>query len=147
MVFKVCNKCDLNKSIENFYPVLGKKGKTYYSGRCKKCHRAINHKREKENPEVTRLWQRKSRLKKKYGISLEDYNKLLKDQNEKCAICYGKPEYKLYVDHDHKTGLVRGLLCHWCNFAIGLARDSSSILKNAIKYLDKYSSVGDLNLK
>jgi hypothetical protein len=50
-----------------------------------------------------------------YGISLEDYDKILTQQEGVCACC-GKPDFiRLHVDHDHKTGKVRGLLCHICN--------------------------------
>lgn len=79
-------------------------------------------------------------LKEKYGISLQEYDEILKKQNDRCAICGKKSNengrYKvLYVDHDHKTGKVRGLLCESCNFALGLFRDKIDIVENAVKYL------------
>jgi hypothetical protein len=77
-------------------------------------------------------------LFKKYGITLEEYQKLWDDQNGVCAIC-GNPEpkegYMLAVDHDHITGKIRGLLCSRCNTSIGKFEDSIEILQNAIKYL------------
>jgi hypothetical protein len=79
-------------------------------------------------------------LKKTYGISVEDYNELLELQYGCCAIC-GRPqsEFKriLSVDHDHKTGKIRGLLCFSCNQALGLLHDNIQTLKKAIEYLEK----------
>jgi len=84
----------------------------------------------------------------KYGITEEQYNTLLKNQNGVCAICK-KPEMilhkgitlkKLSVDHDHSTGKVRGLLCHNCNLAIGYFEDNSTVVYNAYMYLNKVKS-------
>ncbi len=79
---------------------------------------------------------------KKYGITKQEYDKLLEQQNGACAIC-GNPETKthkgvkldLCVDHDHETGEIRGLLCKACNTALGLFRDNIENLSNAIDYL------------
>lgn len=67
---------------------------------------------------------------------------MLEEQHGVCAIC-GKPETKpnakyLAVDHDHKTGEVRGLLCNNCNRALGLLQDNTEVLQNAINYLKKH---------
>jgi hypothetical protein len=76
-------------------------------------------------------------LQKKYGISLKNYNELLEKQNGVCAICGRKNFLKrgLYVDHDHKTNKVRGLLCNHCNLALGYFDDSIPFLEKAIKYI------------
>lgn len=75
-----------------------------------------------------------------YGLTPEMYDGLLKNQNYKCAICgeeqNAQHRNKLYVDHNHETGKVRGLLCNNCNFAIGHLKDDIQLLKNAIKYLE-----------
>jgi hypothetical protein len=73
------------------------------------------------------------RYKERYGISLVEYQAMLDKQKNRCAIC--DIEEKLVVDHNHKTNEVRGLLCHGCNCAIGLLKDDSTILQNAITYL------------
>lgn len=76
-----------------------------------------------------------SRLKR-YGITLTEYNELLKRQNGGCAICgYDNDGKDLYVDHDHKTGTVRGLLCNGCNFGLGHFCDCVDRLEGAILYL------------
>lgn len=79
---------------------------------------------------------------KEHGITIDDYESMLKNQDFKCAICGKSGEnsdkYKyrpLFVDHNHKTGKVRGLLCGNCNFILGHAKDNILILENAIKYL------------
>ena len=72
---------------------------------------------------------------KSYGVSLEKYNKLQKEQKGLCKICGKKPKRKLCLDHCHKTNKIRGLLCHSCNFGLGLFKDKISVLKKAIKYL------------
>lgn len=91
-----------------------------------------------KNPEKAKIVKRRSVLKHKYGITLEDYQDLLTKQNSKCAIC--KREIGLCIDHDHKTGKTRGLLCHACNRAIGLLKENEEILKNAIYYINKYKT-------
>ena len=85
----------------------------------------------------------KNDLRRRYGISVEKYNKMKEKQNNLCAIC-GNPESRkskyggtcrLHIDHDHATGIVRGLLCNKCNNALGLTCENINILQNMIKYL------------
>ena len=76
-----------------------------------------------------------------FGLTLDDYNQMLESQNYRCAICgdEGNQENrfrKLSIDHDHKNGKVRGLLCSHCNFMLGQAKDDVEILQNAILYLE-----------
>jgi hypothetical protein len=93
--------------------------------------------------------QRKNHLKTLYGITLEEYDRLLQEQGGLCAICR-QPEtaqYKgkvmpLHVDHDHATKKVRGLLCRSCNYALGNVRDSILILEAAIRYLLRRPPLG-----
>ena len=81
-----------------------------------------------------KLYQKKN----KYGITEEEYNKLFEEQNNKCAICDTPfEEIKGFVDHDHLTKKVRGILCTRCNTLLGMARDNVNILQNAISYLQK----------
>ena len=77
-------------------------------------------------------------LKRRYGITPEEYQALSDAQNGLCRICQGPPQgrwKRLHVDHDHATGKVRGLLCHWCNNMLGHAKDSPTVLQAAIAYL------------
>lgn len=77
---------------------------------------------------------REYKLKTRYGISIDDYNKMSEQQKGKCKIC--NEETELVVDHNHETGKVRGLLCRQCNIALGAIKDNTSFLKRAISYLE-----------
>ena len=97
--------------------------------------------REK-NPEGSKLNIRKAHLQTTYGLTLEDYDYMLENQNEGCAICGTKDTGKwkhFCVDHNHKTGEVRGLLCHKCNLGLGALNDDLDIIKKAIVYLEIYN--------
>jgi len=78
-------------------------------------------------------------LKKIYGLSVEQYEAMRVAHNECCAICgasaYSQPHGTLCIDHCHKTGRVRGLLCKKCNTMIGMAEDQEWVLEKAIAYL------------
>lgn len=78
------------------------------------------------------------RIKGKYGLCREEYDRLLKSQGGRCAICWELPNRRfkhLVVDHDHDTGEVRGLLCSRCNRAIGLLCDDPDLIQEAVGYL------------
>ena len=81
-------------------------------------------------------------LKTLYGISLNDYREMKKEQKHVCAICKSKDTNKrtnaLCVDHCHSTNQVRGLLCTSCNFGLGSFNDNEELLANAIAYLEQY---------
>jgi len=84
---------------------------------------------------------RKYRLQK-FGMTNDDYWKLLESQDFKCASCGGDNEdgKLLSVDHDHLTGKVRGLLCHRCNITLGTMRDDLEKLKGLVRYLYRNST-------
>ena len=86
-------------------------------------------------------YARKHLYKKKYNITIEDYNQLLENQNNSCAICKsvfsGRGNNLFDVDHCHSTGKVRGLLCIKCNFGLGSFKDDIKALFEAINYLNK----------
>ena len=90
----------------------------------------------KNHPLKRKLYQKINHLKYKYGLTLEEYKKLKSKCDNKCMICNKKR--KLFIDHNHKTKQVRGLICHNCNFILGLAYDKLEILKNAYKYLKNH---------
>lgn len=93
---------------------------------------------------ASRDYQRKHALRiqlRRKGLTLEEYERVVAKQGETCAICGGPPggRWKKYnIDHCHKTGRMRGLLCKACNHAIGLFRDNPRLLKRAIAYLRRY---------
>lgn len=79
---------------------------------------------------------RNKNLKARYNITEEDYQQLSKQQNHRCAICSRKLP-QLYVDHDHKNSLIRGLLCNACNVGLGMFKESTYYLLSACEYLIK----------
>ena len=98
---------------------------------CRECHASReNAKFHKDN----------SALVRRYGITVDQYDKLLEQQNNSCAICQSIKvdkgrKRRLCVDHDHVTGKVRGLVCNRCNRAMGLADDSPELLVKMADYL------------
>lgn len=99
-----------------------------------------------KNPEKAKRCIRNSNYKKKYGITIQEYEHMFKQQGGVCAIC-NRPETlvtpsgetaSLAVDHCHATGKVRKLLCRQCNTMLGGSRDNVDILLNAIKYLKEH---------
>jgi hypothetical protein len=76
---------------------------------------------------------RRDHLKKRYSLSISEYEKLLDDQGGLCAIC--QAHSKLVVDHCHETGIVRGLLCQQCNSGIGMLKDDPNLVRAALQYL------------
>ena len=83
-------------------------------------------------------YHRERWLLRKYAMTVEDYNELLIEQDYACAICkkhVSEFERPLFVDHDHATGVIRGLLCNACNNILGQAYDNIEILKESINYL------------
>lgn len=91
----------------------------------------------KANPDRIRKIWRRATLKAKYGLSLEEYDRLCKEQRGVCAICNQpeKPGKRLVVDHNHKTGQQRGLLCNLCNSGLGYFRENLGFLSAAQIYL------------
>jgi hypothetical protein len=131
---KNCKICNNTKPLTEFG--IHKYQPDGYNIYCKECLRA------KHTTPTARLEARRRSLKATYGITLDHYDSLLKEQDGKCAICgeqnkNGKP---LSVDHCHSTSAVRGLLCEHCNHGLGKFFDNINLLQNATNYLQKYKS-------
>jgi len=122
-ILKECAKCKEFKELSEYYVDATKFLAT--SSYCKVCLCEY-----RTSPEVNR----KAKLKLRYNITPEEYNKLYKQQNGNCSICENKFEV-LNVDHDHNTDIVRGLLCGSCNRGLGLFRDDAIILEKALRYI------------
>ncbi len=78
---------------------------------------------------------REQRYLQRYGMTLDDFDRMMTEQDGKCAICNNEQK-RLHIDHCHATGRVRGLLCTSCNLGLGLLKDDESLLAKAIKYLE-----------
>lgn len=93
-----------------------------------------------ENPDGRRVLE----VKRKFGFSKEDYERLKEDQKNLCAIC-ARPQVQdrknLDVGHNHRTKQVRQLLCGDCNKAIGLLRDDPEVAEKVASYLRKWSGL------
>jgi hypothetical protein len=131
---KTCSKCGIVKSVSEFPKDKGK---------CKDCKREYDKELHIKYP----LRSKRSDLLRIHGITLEQYNEMLKNQNGVCAICKnpevainnknGRP-YSLSVDHCHVTGKNRELLCGNCNNGLGRFYDNSELLLKAVGYLEKH---------
>ena len=101
-----------------------------------------NRKRRKENPNRYKEYD----LRKYYGMGFREYKKMSIEQKHRCKICKKKEKAvlngkvkRLGVDHCHKTGRIRGLLCGRCNIGISMFKEDPKVLKLAIKYIEKFS--------
>jgi hypothetical protein len=162
---KKCIKCKLEKTLEEFPKRKG--NRDGHAGMCYVCDnarkRAHDAKKREENPELfaqirrqySKDWSEKNRekrretdrkvaLKRKFGITVEQYDGLLEAQRGMCLTCDAKPtDKRLAVDHDHnccpgqKTcgKCIRGLLCSNCNTALGLIKERQDVLYNMLQYL------------
>lgn len=134
---KTCTKCKETKDLSAF-----RDHKAYRDGKVSWCI-SCQHLKTKEwnilNKSKKQAYDSQWKMASKYGINNEVYSKMLSNQNGLCKICNCTPDKapkgKLYVDHCHETGKVRGLLCDHCNNVLGRAKDSIETLTNAIKYL------------
>lgn len=126
---KICKECHILKPDYKF------------TGKSKICHLCYNISEYNVISNEPVSVSRKSYLKCKYDLTPSEYNIKLKDQYCRCAICEEfqlDPTKKLFVDHCHTSGEVRGLLCHRCNAALGLLREDKEIAIRLINYIDKY---------
>lgn len=137
---KECSKCGELLPVEKFCRRKFDSGNWGYTSWCKPCR---NEKSKKDWAEGN---IRNSVYKRKFGITLEDYDRMLESQGGRCAICgtdtptgHGAKHGRFSVDHDHETGEVRGLLCHDCNIGLGGFRDNIYFIEKAIYYLDQHN--------
>lgn len=140
---KPCNKCGLIKDLEDF----GRRSDAVDGRRneCKSC-RAINDKRLYPKYRKT---NKDGHLKRKYNLTIQEYETMHAAQKGLCCICH-KPETRtmngrisdLVVDHAHDSKQVRGLLCQKCNSGLGMFKDSIDLLEKAAKYLKEVQDNG-----
>lgn len=144
----ICRGCEKQKSIEESSsgPKRRELGYNYF---CKSCHSKMNtewakkHQEDRrdyhaqyraKNPERIKILQLKARLKR-FGLTVEKYMVMLESQEMACAICKGTFGHLLCVDHDHRTGKIRGLLCHGCNLIVGNSKENPLTLERAAQYI------------
>jgi hypothetical protein len=169
---KRCKVCGEVKPLDEFYRSPGMRDG--HRNDCKACNLAAKAARTAANPQANRdrvrRWQlenperlnayrreyrrrperqladREYHLRRKYGITNERYIEMLEAQSGVCAICNKpRPEDRtLHVDHDHETGVVRGLLCFRCNQALGSFREEYELFQRAADYLDRDDALAAL---
>ncbi len=119
---KLCLKCGEIKLLIDFN--LQTEGRKFTQTYCRNCERV-------------------EKYQYSYNMTIREYTKLLKQQDYKCAICGtvkpgGVHKTVFLVDHDHRTGKMRGLLCHNCNTGLGHFKDNPEFLASAIAYVLKH---------
>jgi len=157
-----CTKCKEEKDSSLFHRY--DKKKNGFTSQCKAC-RNENRKRnywldpekskakvrnyrqhlKETDPQKVFLSNRKNNLKRAYGISLEDYNEILKNQNFKCAVCEKEhieaEKKRLVVDHCHNSEKIRELLCNNCNTALGLLKENVQVVEKLKDYIIKHQTI------
>lgn len=134
---KFCPRCKEVKNHESFY-TTGQSNDGFASY-CIVCYKSIDKKHfERKYYKRDKEKIRGRNLQKKFGLTLEQYNQMAKAQDFKCAVCKQPETSKsLAVDHDHKTGQIRGLLCGRCNPGLGFLKDDPERIRNLVKYLEQ----------
>lgn len=137
---KKCAECKLPRYRECFGVNNSAKDGLSYS--CKECVAKQAARLRKTQPAKFRIRDRKNNARRKYGISLEEYDRRI--AKSRCEICShkldpaGTKQFKPALDHCHSTGRIRGVLCGNCNVALGLFKDSVRVLNRAVRYLKKH---------
>lgn len=134
---KQCTMCGEVKSVDQFTQSSGK-----IRSECKPCGAEAQREWRKRNPEYMRDYMRLAnqrrgyRRKSLYGMSPEDVEQMLADQDGSCAICFRPVSLdKVNIDHCHASGKVRAILCRSCNLALGFMQDDPERIERAASYV------------
>lgn len=139
---KFCSRCHEKKELAYFQ--VDRRGRHGVKSHCKSCESLAYLARRNKNPEEfsERNWEVK--IKRVYGIDKSQYETLKTSQGDCCVICKipaAKLSKRLFVDHCHVTGQVRGLLCDRCNKVLGMVTDSTELLDAMNEYLNKFKKL------
>lgn len=129
-----CPKCEQLKTRDKF--PRNRAAKNGLASYCKPCH----NEKSKAACEKAHGSTRDYHLRRRYGLTSADVEAMIEAQGGTCATCDGKPEH---VDHDHRTGRVRGVLCFNCNQALGNVRDNIATLHQLGRYLRRHAPAVD----
>lgn len=154
---KFCRKCGWPKPLSDFGKDRGRRDG--HTSACKECKNKQSAAWQKANPErvkeinalhknnrkeyysdpTRKLKYRSLDLERRFGLTHADYEEILAKQNGTCKICrllrISEGKNFMPLDHCHQSGRIRGILCSWCNRALGLFEDDIELLKRAINYL------------
>lgn len=146
MKTRVCKGCGVEKELNtsnfpNVYRIRKSDGTMpWFQSRCKGCHSKRGSEIRSKKPRKGESALAAKRTALKYGATPAEIASILDKVFKTCEICGQGPspkQYRLHIDHNHATGKIRGILCHWCNKAIGGIRDNSDIARRIADYLDK----------
>jgi hypothetical protein len=130
---RFCKKCNKQKTCDQFFLQRSKGENSWrFNSPCKDCYKI------RQQSDYKKKYLKFYLKLKKFGISESDYNNMLDNQNHCCAICGFHKKYfrtDLAIDHCHRTGKIRALLCNNCNAGIGMLKDDIVLLKKAMEYL------------
>lgn len=139
---KKCGKCSGKKSV--FLFSRSTRMSDGRAGYCKSCMQGYMSRYSKYRTEWNqRNWSsvttkaREAHLRRAYGMKPEDFDGMLLRQSGRCAIC-NEPMRRVDIDHNHTTGVVRELLCHMCNVALGAVRERADTLTSMLRYVEKH---------
>ena len=127
MEMKTCNRCKVEKPLTEYYKRTYSSGNVGYQNNCKKCQGELR----------VQYWKPHQVARRKFGLSDEDYTTLIERSQGLCEVCNTPMGDKRCIDHDHKTGKIRGVLCNNCNTALGLVGDNVATLTKLIQYLER----------
>lgn len=135
---KVCKNCGEEKPLSDYYKRVASKDRLAFN--CKPCSNEIASEWSKRNVDKRFETRRKSHLRRKFGISLEQYSELLKKQKYSCAVCerhVSEFDKELAVDHNHATQEIRGLLCTYCNHRVVGRHTNGELLRRVADYVEQ----------
>ena len=142
---QICSACGEEKTASEFR--IRKKIPLTVTSSCRACWTSWRKVRRSSFPESRPEVQRRYNLKRHWGFTPDDFARILEKQGGGCAVC-GNPDPggrgSFHVDHDHVTGEFRGLLCHGCNTGLGLFKDDSDRLMQAMMYLLRFQEKGNV---
>ncbi len=136
---QTCTSCKCTKPVDAFYKRNNRPSGRQTHSECKDCLKARASKRYHSDPERV-LDMQQCRL---YGITMDELAAMRKEANGICQACErpGEGNYKrLVIDHDHKTGKVRGLICQKCNTVLGLVNDNINTLENLAQFITEHNA-------
>lgn len=136
---KTCRKCKETKSKDQY--TKANWSKDGLNTVCKTCYNLYINTWTSNKKEYVKRKARDNHIKRTYGVTPEEYDTLLTQQKGCCAICgehHSNLKRTLYVDHNHSTNEIRGLLCQHCNSLLGFSKDNINTIQNALIYLERY---------
>ena len=160
---RVCSTCNLPKSLSEFSPKKYSGDTIYFRSECKGCNAEAGREWRKNNPEKAKAavyrWNAKNKQRvkfllrkralKRYGLDPEQFDELIQKQDGKCAnpgcarklSIGGRSGSSASIDHDHKTGKLRAILCQACNVALGRLREDQSVILGLGAYLKHHAEI------